>query len=62
MTEVRKWATRTLSVLAVLLILLSFLPLWQTDHWWVRQWDYPRIQVAGRVPLPVPPETSARRW
>ena len=33
--------------MAVALIVLSFLPLWQTDRWWVRQWDYPRIQVAG---------------
>ncbi len=29
------------------LILLTFLPLWWTDHWWVRMWDYPRIQIAG---------------
>ncbi|MDQ3143256.1 MAG: endonuclease/exonuclease/phosphatase family protein, partial [Pseudomonadota bacterium] len=43
----RKWGRRALAALAVLLVLLSFLPLWQTDRWWVRQWDYPRIQVAG---------------
>jgi len=34
-------------ILAGLLIVVSFLPLWQTDRWWVRQWDYPRLQVAG---------------
>ena len=28
-------------------MILSFLPLWETDRWWVRQWDYPRLQVAG---------------
>ena len=33
--------------LPLLLIVLSFLPLWQTDRWWVRQWDFPRLQVAG---------------
>ena len=43
----RQWGRRALVGLAVLLVLLSFLPLWQTDRWWVRQWDYPRLQVAG---------------
>ena len=41
------WGRRALVALAILLVLLSFLPLWDTDRWWVRQWDYPRIQVAG---------------
>jgi endonuclease/exonuclease/phosphatase (EEP) superfamily protein YafD len=46
----RKWRGRiqaALAILAIALIILSFLPLWQTDRWWVRQWDYPRLQVAG---------------
>ena len=43
----RRWGRGALIALAILLILLSFLPLWQTDRWWVRQWDYPRLQVAG---------------
>jgi endonuclease/exonuclease/phosphatase (EEP) superfamily protein YafD len=43
----RRWFRRALLVLAGLLVLVSFLPLWQTDRWWVRQWDYPRLQVAG---------------
>ena len=43
----RRWFRRALLVTALLLILASFLPLWQTDRWWVRQWDYPRLQVAG---------------
>lgn len=47
MSNWRKWGKRGLVVLAVLLIILSFLPLWWTDHWWVRQWDFPRLQVAG---------------
>lgn len=45
----RRWGRRALVALAVLLILLSFLPAWQTDRWWVRQWDYPRLQVAGML-------------
>lgn len=34
-------------VLLWLLIILSLLPLWQTNEWWVRLWDFPRIQIAG---------------
>jgi endonuclease/exonuclease/phosphatase (EEP) superfamily protein YafD len=47
MTSVQSWGRRALIGLAVVLIVLSFLPLWQTDRWWVRQWDYPRLQVAA---------------
>ena len=47
MNKWRAWGRRALVVLAGLLVILSFLPLWQTDRWWVRQWDYPRLQVAG---------------
>ena len=43
----RRWLRLALMVLAALLVLVSFLPLWHTDRWWVRQWDYPRLQVAG---------------
>jgi endonuclease/exonuclease/phosphatase (EEP) superfamily protein YafD len=47
----RRWGRRLLVALAALLILLSFLPAWQTDRWWVRQWDYPRLQVAALLLL-----------
>jgi endonuclease/exonuclease/phosphatase (EEP) superfamily protein YafD len=43
----RRWGQRAPVAVALLLVLLSFVPLWQTDRWWVRQWDYPRIQVAA---------------
>ncbi|MEO8618087.1 MAG: endonuclease/exonuclease/phosphatase family protein [Sphingomicrobium sp.] len=43
----RKWGRWALIGLATLLVVLSFLPAWQTDRWWVRQWDYPRLQVAS---------------
>jgi endonuclease/exonuclease/phosphatase (EEP) superfamily protein YafD len=42
-----KWGRWALVVLALLLILVSVLPLWWTDRWWVRMWDFPRLQVAG---------------
>lgn len=47
MTGWRKWTVWLVAGLLTLLVLLSFLPLWQTDRWWVRQWDYPRLQVAA---------------
>lgn len=47
MSHWRRWGRWLLVGVAVLLIFLSFLPLCQTDRWWVRQWDYPRMQVAG---------------
>ena len=36
-----------LSIVAGLLVLITLLPLWETDRWWVRLWDYPRLQVAA---------------
>lgn len=32
----RTWGRWALAVLAALLVILSFLPLWETDRWWVR--------------------------
>jgi len=29
-----------------LLVVLTFLPLWKTDEWWVRLWEFPRLQIA----------------
>jgi endonuclease/exonuclease/phosphatase (EEP) superfamily protein YafD len=67
MSRWRIWTGRVLAVLAVLLVILSFLPQWQTDRWWVRQWDYPRLQVAGLlllalIALPFFVERGRRFW
>ena len=43
----RRWGRGALASLTALFVVLSFLPLWGTDRWWVRQWDYPRLQVAA---------------
>lgn len=51
MSSLQKWGTGTLVAAAVLLIVVSFLPLWWTDLWWVRLWDFPRLQVAGLLIL-----------
>lgn len=46
MSKVRTWGRFALIAFAIGLIVVSFLPLWWTDHWWVRMWDFPRLQVA----------------
>lgn len=35
-----------LSVLAVFLVVVTLLPWWQHPAWWVRLWDFPRLQLA----------------
>ena len=47
MSSWRKWGRRTLVALAIFLVIVSILPIWWTDRWWVRMWDFPRLQVAG---------------
>ena len=37
-----------LSLLAIL-VLVTVLPLFETDEWWVRLWDYPRLQIAAVI-------------
>ena len=51
MTGWRKWAGMAAALFGALLVVLSFLPLWQTDRWWVRMWDYPRLQIAALLML-----------
>ena len=36
----------TLQILIFLFIILAFAPLIKTHYWWIRIWDFPRIQVA----------------
>jgi endonuclease/exonuclease/phosphatase (EEP) superfamily protein YafD len=47
MSKASQWGRGALVAVAVGLIVVSFLPIWWTDHWWVRMWDFPRLQVAG---------------
>ena len=51
MRAVGRWGRGVLILLALVLIIVSFLPAWQTDRWWVRQWDFPRLQVAALLVL-----------
>ena len=47
MSKWRKWGRAGLIAVSILLVILSFLPMWWTDLWWVRLWDFPRLQLAG---------------
>ena len=42
----RRWLVHGLGVVALLLALAAFLPAWQTDLWFIRVLDYPRMQLA----------------
>lgn len=41
------WQTFLLWATAAIPIMLTILPMWQTSKWWVRVWDYPRMQIAA---------------
>ena len=51
MTKWGEWGRGALVAFTALLIFITFLPLWWTDRWWVRLWDFPRLQVAGLLLL-----------
>lgn len=36
----------TLSLLTGLMLLMTFITLWRYEVWWVRGWDFPRLQLA----------------
>jgi len=47
----RRWVGFLFLALVGLLVLLTALPIIETDEWWVRLWDYPRLQIAGLIVL-----------
>jgi endonuclease/exonuclease/phosphatase (EEP) superfamily protein YafD len=47
----RRWLGFVLLGLVGLLGLLTALPIIETDTWWVRLWDYPRLQIAALIAL-----------
>jgi endonuclease/exonuclease/phosphatase (EEP) superfamily protein YafD len=47
----QRWLGFLFLGLVALLVLLTLLPLFETDEWWVRLWDYPRLQIAGLIVL-----------
>jgi endonuclease/exonuclease/phosphatase (EEP) superfamily protein YafD len=44
------WATR---VLVLLMVVVSILPLIPSGQWWVRLWDFSRLQLTGALIVPV---------
>jgi len=38
-------------VLVIVLVALTILPIFEGDEWWVRLWDYPRVQIAAGLLL-----------
>lgn len=42
-----RWFRAALAALGGLLLLVTALPLLQGNSWWVRVWDFPRVQVAA---------------
>ena len=47
----RRWLGRVSLGLIAILALLTLLPLFETDEWWVRLWDFPRIQLAALLAI-----------
>jgi endonuclease/exonuclease/phosphatase (EEP) superfamily protein YafD len=59
-----KLVTIVVVVLGTLLVLVTALPIVPGNDWWVRMWDFPRLQVAallGLVLLAVPLTLNRRR-
>lgn len=44
------WSTR---LLTLLLVVVSVLPLIPSGEWWIRLWDFPRLQLAWALLLPL---------
>jgi endonuclease/exonuclease/phosphatase (EEP) superfamily protein YafD len=51
MFEQMKLVSTAIVVLATLLVLVTVLPFVPTNDWWIRIWDFPRIQVAALLGL-----------
>lgn len=45
------WLGRGLLALLSLLVLVTILPVFETDEWWVRIWDFPRLQIGALLLL-----------
>lgn len=42
-----KWARWVLIAVGALAVFLTFLPLLPSNEWWIRIWDFPRLQVSA---------------
>ena len=48
-----KWAGAAIAIFGGLLMLATALPLVPSNEWWIRVWDFPRIQIAVLIALVV---------
>lgn len=58
------WVRAAIAILGGLLMLVTALPLVLSNEWWIRVWDFPRMQVAvliGAVLLAAPMTLDRRR-
>jgi endonuclease/exonuclease/phosphatase (EEP) superfamily protein YafD len=49
LSPARRLARLVCLILVGLLVILTLLPVFETDEWWVRLWDYPRLQIAALI-------------
>jgi endonuclease/exonuclease/phosphatase (EEP) superfamily protein YafD len=53
------WATW---VVALVPIVLTILSMWRVPYWWVRVWDYPRLQIAALLLVILAIELASARY
>ena len=62
----RRWIGRTAGALCGLMAVCTGLPLVESDEWWIRIFDFPRLQIAGVMAIAlvvfVLTRPSARGW
>lgn len=56
------WLNWVTWVVALVPIVLTILPMWRTPYWWVRIWDYPRLQIAALLLVILAIELAAARY
>ena len=45
MNGVRQWSVRVLTVTGIALVVMTGMSATETNEWWVRIWDFPRLQI-----------------
>ena len=51
------WQTLLLWIVGLVPIALTILPIWTTTEWWVRIWEFPRLQIAVLLTVMLVAET-----
>ncbi|WP_300974233.1 endonuclease/exonuclease/phosphatase family protein [Sphingomonas sp. LHG3406-1] len=56
------WAKRVVWALGLLLAVATFLPIASTNEWWVRIFDFPRVQIAALIAIVLVTLVGLRAW